>query len=117
MDKITNVKNEFRLKQWAKIIQSCQESNMTVVAWCAQNNVNIKSYYYWLRKLRTLACESGQLMTNHSEQQIVPLTFERAKTSSEAAITIHLSDISIDINNGASRTTIEAVLSSLKNIC
>ncbi len=32
-------------------------SGMMVVRWCEQNNVNIKSYYYWLRRIRSLACE------------------------------------------------------------
>ncbi|WP_414705316.1 IS66 family insertion sequence element accessory protein TnpA [Pseudobacteroides sp.] len=48
MDKITDAKTEFRLKQWTQIVQACQSSSMTVVGWCEQNNVKIKSYYYWL---------------------------------------------------------------------
>ncbi|PYG90121.1 hypothetical protein LY28_00001, partial [Ruminiclostridium sufflavum DSM 19573] len=55
MDKITDAKTEFRRRQWTQIIQDCQNSGMTVVGWCSQNNVNTKSYYYWLRKIRSLA--------------------------------------------------------------
>lgn len=55
MDKITDAKTEFRLKQWTKIIQTCQASGMTVVGWCGQNNIKIKSYYYSLRRARALA--------------------------------------------------------------
>jgi len=89
MDKITNAKTEFRLKQWAKIIQACQESKMTVVSWYAQNNINIKLYYYWLRKLRSMACEAGKLKAHSNEHQIVPLTFKQTKAPA-ATITIHL---------------------------
>ena len=39
MDKITNTKNEFRLKQWTKIIEACQDSGMPIVTWCNQNSV------------------------------------------------------------------------------
>ncbi|PYG86569.1 hypothetical protein LY28_02997 [Ruminiclostridium sufflavum DSM 19573] len=46
MDKITGTKNDFRIKQWTKIIQTCQASGMTVVDWCSQNDIKIKSYYY-----------------------------------------------------------------------
>lgn len=115
MDKITDVKAEFRLKQWTQIVQTCQASGMTVVAWCNQNNVKTKSYYYWLRKLRSLACESKSLTTRCNEQPIVPVAFKQTKTT--AAITIHLPSISVDIQDGASRETIEAVLSALKMIC
>lgn len=115
MDKVTDAKTEFRLRQWTKIIQACQTSGMTVLAWCSQNNVNTKSYYYWLRRLRSLACESGALTTRSSEQPIVPVAFKQTRTP--ATITIHLSSISVDIHDGASRETIEAVLVALKTVC
>ena len=115
MDKITDAKTEIRLKQWTKIIQTCQASGMTVVGWCSQNNIKIKSYYYWLKRVRTLACEAGALVPKKMEQQIVPVSFRQAKTS--AGVTIHLSSICVDIHDGTSRETIEAVLSALKTIC
>lgn len=117
MDKVTDAKTEFRLKQWTRIIQTCRASDMTVVAWCAQNNIHIKAYYYWLRRLRTLACESGQLAAYNNENRIVPMEYKPATTNISAAITIHLPSVSIDIRDGASKTTIEDVLSAVKKIC
>lgn len=116
MDKVSEAKTEFRIKQWTNIIQSCQTSGMTVVSWCSQNNINIKSYYYWLRKLRALACETETLPVVKKEQAIVPLSIKPANMTS-AVITIHMSAASIDIRQGTSRETIEAVLSALKAIC
>ncbi len=49
MDIVSETKAEFRLRQWTKIIKECQASNLSAAAWCRQNNINIKSYYYWLR--------------------------------------------------------------------
>jgi len=115
MDKITNTKTEFRLKQWSNIIQACQTSGMTVASWCSQNNVNIKSYYYWLRKVRNLACEAKSFEPQKTEHNIVPVPFHQTKDY--VAVTIHLSSFCININEGASRETIEAVLSALKSIC
>jgi transposase-like protein len=115
MDKITDTKTEFRLKQWRQIIQSCQTSGMTVVAWCSQNNVNTKSYYYWLRRIRSIACESVEIAARSNEHPIVPVAYRQAKTST--AVTIHLPSISVDIQDGASRETIESVLAALKTLC
>jgi hypothetical protein len=115
MDKVTDTKIEFRLRQWTQIIKTCQASGMTVVAWCSQNNVNAKTYYYWLRRIRSKACESGMLVKQENEQQIVPVTLRQTKIP--AAITIHLPSVSVDIHDGTSRETIEAVLSALKIIC
>ncbi len=112
MDKITDTKTEFRLKQWTQIVQTCQASGMTAVSWCNQNNVNIKSYYYWLRRIRTLAIENGPLELQSKGQQIVPVSFRQT-----AAVTIHINSVSIDIPDGTSKDTIAAVLSALKIIC
>jgi len=116
MDKITNAKTEFRIRQWTQIAKACQSSGMTVVAWCSQNNINIKSYYYWLRRIRALACESSEFSAAN-KQLIVPLEFKQEKEINTASISIHISSATIDIHEGASRTTIEAVLAALKNIC
>lgn len=115
MDKITDAKTEFRLRQWTQVIQTCQASGMTVVGWCNQNNVNTKSYYYWLRRIRSQTCESGTLVSQRNEQQIVPIAIRQIKIP--AAVTVHLPSVSVDIHDGASRETIAAVLSALKNIC
>lgn len=115
MDKVTDAKTEFRLKQWTQIIQACRSSGITVVSWCSQNNVNPKSYYYWLRKIRSLAREPGTLTGQENVQPIVPVALRQIKTT--AAVTIHLPSISVDIHDGASRETIEAVLAALKTIC
>lgn len=112
MDKITDAKTEFRLKQWTQIVQACQASGMTTVSWCNQNNVKIKSYYYWLRRIRSLAFENGSLELQSKEQQIVPVSFRQ-----RAAVTIHINSVSVDIPDGTSKETITAVLSALKIIC
>lgn len=61
------------------------------------------------------ACQTGALVSQKAEQQIVPVPFRQVKPS--AAITIHLSSVCVDIHDGASRETIAAVLSALKTTC
>ena len=43
MDKITS---DIRRQQWLDIIQACNASGLTKKAWCKQNGINIKSFYY-----------------------------------------------------------------------
>lgn len=119
MDIVSETKAEFRLRQWAKIIQDCQTSNLTVKAWCNQNNINIKSYYYWLRKIRLKACQSTEFQTPALKHEIVPLQFnpQLCSSSIHPAVTIHLGTASIDIAEGTSQAMIEAVLRSLQSIC
>lgn len=49
MDKSTY---EMRLMKWAPIIKECRSSDMTVRAWCHENNINEKLFYYWQRRVR-----------------------------------------------------------------
>jgi hypothetical protein len=119
MDIVSESKAEFRLRQWTEIIQECQASNMTVKAWCSQNNINIKSYYYWLRKIRLIYCQSRGNQTPAVKREIVPLQLNPQPCSSisHPAVTIHLGTASIDIAEGTSQATIEAVLKSLQSVC
>ena len=48
MDQVSIAKSELRFQQWTKLVAECQSSQMTVKAWCELNNINIKTYYYWL---------------------------------------------------------------------
>ncbi|MHC1787220.1 MAG: IS66 family insertion sequence element accessory protein TnpB [Christensenellales bacterium] len=46
---------DYRLQQWASIITRRNGSGMTVRAWCDEQGINQKSFYYWQRKLREAA--------------------------------------------------------------
>lgn len=51
MDKISESKREVRLIEWRKMYEEYQASEKTVQAWCSENDVNIKTFYYRLRKV------------------------------------------------------------------
>lgn len=52
------VRDNYRAAEWAAVIKSCRESGQTTAAYCREHDIKTKTYYYWLRKLRTLAAES-----------------------------------------------------------
>lgn len=49
-----NITHEMRLNNWTEICKQCQArpTGMTVESWCKENNIKIKTYYYWQRKVR-----------------------------------------------------------------
>ena len=61
---IQTVKNQMTLKNWAQEVAECQSSGMTVSAWCELHGINVKTYYYHLRRVRE------SLLT---ESRVVPL--------------------------------------------
>jgi len=48
---------QVKLQYWLDVIRQCRASGMTNQEWCEQNGVSLKSYYYWLAKIRKLALE------------------------------------------------------------
>lgn len=51
MDRITH---EVRLANWKAVVDECSNrpDGMSVKCWLAENNINEKTYYYWLRRVR-----------------------------------------------------------------
>ena len=50
-------KQRLKAEKWLAIIRECINSDLSNEEWCEQNNVSIKSYYYYLAKLRKMAIE------------------------------------------------------------
>ena len=94
MDQVTLAKNQMRADNWRSLIQECQQSGQTVVQWCQTNNINTKTYYYWLRKLRTQALAEKELPVpaESLEQPVafMPLEVKSSITDTQATVIIHL---------------------------
>lgn len=43
---------QIRLDHWTQIVQNCTSSGLTRKEWCDQNQIPIKTYYYWQRRVR-----------------------------------------------------------------
>ena len=56
MNKIANIKYEVKLKQWKEMVQRRNESGLSVSEWCVCNGVNVKTYYYRLKRVRQALC-------------------------------------------------------------
>ena len=84
-----------RLENWTTRIMACRSSGMTVRAWCRENGLSEKTYYYWQRRLfQTL-----------SEQQTVYKTAFAEVTppvcSGNVAVTVRIAGAVADIHPGA----------------
>ena len=55
MADVLALRNEYRLQSWMEIIRECEESGLSNREFCSQRGISEKTYYYWLRKIRTAA--------------------------------------------------------------
>jgi hypothetical protein len=120
MDQVTQTKISFRREQWKKIIAECQDSGMPVKIWCGQHGFKEQSYYYYLKKIREQEIKNLPVAVSDAKEEPVIFKKLEVKTpvlNTQAAVVIHLPSASVEIQNGATQQTVEAVLLALKNIC
>ena len=58
MADVLAVRDEYRAQSWAMLIQECNNSGLTKREFCQQRGISEKSFYYWLRKLRSQMAEA-----------------------------------------------------------
>ena len=54
---VQKISQQVTMERWMETIRQCRESGMPVRHWCKLNDVKEATYYFWLKKIRTLACE------------------------------------------------------------
>lgn len=102
MEKVTPAKQEITAAEWVERIRECRNSGMPVTEWCKQNGINPKTYYYHLHRVREKLCEQ------------VPVPIGQLNEPIKAAVTIHSGNLSVEIADGTSSATIEALIRALK---
>ena len=51
MNNISKIKTDLLMRKWPEMVRECRSSGLTVKEWCMDNDVNIKTYYYCLKRV------------------------------------------------------------------
>lgn len=119
MDQVSQVKRQFRTEEWKKRIAECQSSGMSVKAWCKENQLCEQTYYKYLKQFRQELCDQLPVSVAQPEK---PVVFQKVEVQApvpgtQAAVIIHLPSATLEIREGTSQQTIQAVLLALQNVC
>lgn len=113
---------KYRMNKWAKLISECHNSGQKVAKWCSDHNINQKTYYYWLKKVRTAACEAYPTL-NSGNNPIVPINIPQITKgqrleckSTTAGVVIKIGKASVEVYNNASQDMIEKAVKALRNV-
>jgi len=108
MNEIAKVKKEIRLAQWAEMVRQRNESGLTVTDWCKENGINLKTYYYRLKRMRQAVC-------NEIEQHdIVPVKPNTGTELSAEKIELSVGDVKISLPDNFNEDTLRRLLGVLK---
>ena len=107
MDKIMEIKNNVRISEWSDMVRACRSSGLTVQQWCNSNGINIKTYYYRLRKVREALCEDA-----HDIVQIPLNTSNSAVAAS--SIKINMGNLNVELPDTIPAATLRSVIEVLK---
>ena len=109
MDQLTR---EVRYSKWAEIIMAANNSGLSKAEYCRQNGIDNKSFFYYQRRIRQGLYDIAQA----ERPQLVELPIsERQKTLSGVVAVIHAGNISIEIADGISESTLMSIGRMIRN--
>lgn len=104
--------HQMRCEYWTKIINEWAASGMKKTAWCKENNISHKAFFYWQRILRNEAYIETSLATKADTAQsqlpvafveLKPTTFEKTSDSVfKPDVLLRTNEFVLEISNSAS---------------
>ena len=108
MNETAKMKKEAKLAQWAEMVRQRNESGLTVTDWCRQNGINLKTYYYRLKRIRQAVC-------NEIEQhEIVPVEPIAGTEITAEKIELSIGDVKISLPDDFNESTLKRLLGVLR---
>lgn len=117
MDKSTD---EMRIIKWTSIIKQCRSSEMTVTAWCEENNINPKTFYYWQRKIRKRIFNSINDADSTHRTNFIQLPVSTHSSADALSfkpdIVLHVGNNVLELSNTTSENLLSLVLKVIGNV-
>jgi hypothetical protein len=117
---------EVRLRAWAEMVSNCRCSGKSVKAWCAENGIHKKTYYYRQSRVQKAALAvpvSDKLQHTPQTREAHDGGIEFADIgpgemmfSSKAPVTVRINGMSVEIDNGADSKLIVNVFRALRDV-
>ena len=118
MDKISKIKTDLLMREWAEMVRECRSSGLTVKEWCIDNDVNIKTYYYRLKRIRDFICDNKLENINNVcesvHHDIVPVPVNPVADNDTQQIKITASNISVELPANIQPQLLKAAIEGLK---
>jgi hypothetical protein len=115
-------KTQYQLKEWADRITNRSRSGQSIRAWCAENSISPRVYYYWLKRVREYAAQFLPDVTTRntamiSVGQVAEPAAPHGWTVAEAAPPTSTQEITIEVGGCKITATAETDEALLLRVC
>ena len=114
---ILGAKHESYLQLWRGRVMECRSSGKSVAEWCGENGINIKTYYYWQKRVWDKATQSLIQTEQSGLSQSDPVQFAQVNLgcvdSTDADIVIRKDSWTVEVRNTASPVLLNTVLQAV----
>jgi transposase-like protein len=116
------IKHQYLLSKWTPIIRECRSSGKTVKAWCLENNVDEKQFFYWQRRVREELCTSVQTPEKGQPTIFAPLPiqdYQKETPQSELFrpdLIISIGDYRLELANQTRPELLEVILKVIHHV-
>ena len=120
---------QVKLQYWLDVIRQCRASGLTNQVWCEQHDISLKSYYYWIAKIRKLALEELP-RKNHGCRPVMELAVPAPDVASEftevsvcgrqdpsaaLAAVLHIGSVTVELFEDTPCGLLEAILKAVRS--
>ena len=112
------VATEYRMSQWAQMIQARADSGQTIKDFCQAEGISRNAYFYRLKKLRKSACKAlakKEEPLNISPSGWVQLASEPVQQTAEM-LTIEINGCHITVTNDTDQGLLVKVCHTLRSL-
>lgn len=120
---------QVKLQYWLDVIRQCRASGLTNQAWCEQHAVSLKSYYYWIAKIRKLALEElprkihgcrtvmeqTALMPDAAPEFAEVSLRDKQNSCAAPAAVLHTGTVTVELFEDTPRELLEAILKAVRS--
>ena len=109
---------EYRLSQWAQVIQAQHESGQNINDFCQTSGISRNTYFYWKKKLRKVACT--ELVKTEEPKNLMPggwmqLIPKQAHHTKEA-LDIEINGCHVTVNSQTDPELLKKVCNTLRSL-
>ena len=114
---IQSTTKQQHLLEWSQRVAECRSSGLSVSHWCAEHDINPKTYYSWQKKVFAAMIEQQKFQMTGSEIRFAELTPPAPKPAQDRALvaSVRMGEASLDVYDGASPELINALCRALSH--